>query len=305
MKMNMINKYLLVYLPFTALLFASCGDNEMPDEADEGGKKVSKDVLDPNRSLNTTFDGKIFSVPSPIQTAMLIKSTNLDYNEDLLNSEDNIGNYSGEVSSALNLGIYGADLGYVTLYNQNAKAISYLNVVESLSNELGVGGAFDGDFLTRFEENSDNEDSMLVILTDAFRKGDSFLKENNQKNISALILTGGWIESMYFAVNLYDRSKDEKILKRIGEQKQTLNTVIEILTEYNKDEGNNTLITQLTELKDLFSSVKSEYIYEPSTTDEERRMTTLKGKMNIEFTDESKQAIIDKINDIRTRIVKK
>lgn len=303
MKMNIINKYLLVILPLTALIFSGCGDEEIPDETDEGGKKVSKDVLDPNRSLNTTFDGKIFSVPSPIQTAMLIKSANLDYNEDLLNSEENIGNYSGEVSSALNLGIYGADLGYVTLYNQNAKAISYLNVVESLSNDLGVGGAFDSNFLTRFEENSDNEDSMLVILTDAFRKGDSFLKENNQKNISALILTGGWIESMYFAVNLYERSKDEKILTRIGEQKQTLNTVIEILTEYNKDEGNNDLITQLKELNEIFSSVKSQYEYAPSTTDVTRGMTTLKGKMNIEFTDDAKQKIIDKVNEIRTNIV--
>lgn len=303
MKMKIINKYLLVLLPFTALLFTACGDEDIPDDVDEGGKKVKKEMLDPNRSLNTTFDGKIFSVPSPIQTAMLIKSTNLDYNEDLLNAEGNLGNYSGEVSSALNLGIYGADLGYVTLYNQNAKAISYLNVVESLSNDLGVGGAFDKDFLTRFEQNSDNEDSMLVILTDAFRKGDSFLKENNQKNISALILTGGWIESMYFAVNLYDRSKDEKILTRIGEQKQTLETIIEILGEYNEEQGNNDLIAQLNELNEVFSLVKSQYVHKPSTTDEEKNITTLHGKMIIEFTAETMEKIITKVNEIRSSIV--
>lgn len=300
MKINIINKHLLAVLPLTALLFASCGGEEIPEE---GEKEVSKEVLDPNRSLNTTFDGKIFSVPSPIQTALLIKSTNLDYNVELLNSEENIRNYSGEVSSALNLGIYGADLGYVTLYNQNAKALNYLNVVESLSNELGIGGAFDANFLTRFEANSDNEDSMLVILTDAFRKGDSFLKENNQKNISALILTGGWIESMYFAVNLYQKSNNDKILMRIGEQKQTVNTIIEILTEYNKEGGNDQLIEQLKELNSLFASVKSEYIYEPSVTDEEKRMTTLKGKMVIEFSNETKQQILDKVNEIRTSIV--
>lgn len=39
---------------------------------------------------------------------------------------------------------------------------------------------------------------MLVILSDAFRKGDSFLKQNKRKNVSALILAGGWIESMHF-----------------------------------------------------------------------------------------------------------
>ena len=176
-----LHKKLLLLGAASCFMFASCEDNPTDTVEDEGKKKVNKDLLDPDRSFNTTFDGKLFSVPSPVQTALLIKELKIPFNESLLNPNENISNYSKMNSKALNLGIYGADLGYVTLYDQNAKAISYLSTVESLAKDLGISGAFDKTFLERFEANSDNEDSMLVILTDAFRKEIVSLKKMNAK----------------------------------------------------------------------------------------------------------------------------
>ena len=40
--------------------------------------------------------------------------------------------YATDFSKALNLGIYGADLGYVSMYNKTQDAISYLAVIASL-----------------------------------------------------------------------------------------------------------------------------------------------------------------------------
>ena len=287
----------------SSLLLVSCDDSEMPEEAEGGKKKVSKELLDPDRAFNTTFDGKLFSVPSPIQTALLIKSADLNYNEKLLNPVSNQSNYTESNSKALNLGIYGADLGYVTLYDQNAQAMNYLNAVESLSNDLGMGGAFDADFLTRFENNSSNEDSMLVILTDAFRKGDNFLKENERKNVSALILTGGWLESIYFATNLYEKSGNKDILTRIGEQKQSLETILEILNEYNKDGQNDDIIEMLDELADTYQGVQLNYVFKNSETDKERKITTINSEMEISFEEGVKEKIIELVNEIRSSII--
>jgi hypothetical protein len=301
--MNTIKRYLIIAAALPVAVFTSCDDSEVPEDVSTGTKKVDPEILDPNRSFNTTFDGKLFSVPSPIQTALLIKSANLDFNEKLLNPEDKVSSYNESVSKALNLGVYGADLGYVTLYDQNAKALNYLNAVEVLSNDLGMGGAFDADFLTRFEQNSNNEDSMLVILTDAFRQGDNFLKENERKNISALILTGGWIESMYFAANLYEASKNEEILNRIGEQQQSLETIIDILNEYNEEGENDNLLAQLGELNKVFSDITMEYVYVEPEIDASRKITNLKSGMNIEFGEGAFQNILEKINEIRGSIV--
>jgi hypothetical protein len=301
--MNKIKQLLIIMMASPMVFLTSCDETEVPDDISTGTKKIDPEILDPNRSFNTTFDGKLFSVPSPIQTALLIKSANLDFNEKLLNSEDKVSTYNEIVSKSLNLGIYGADLGYVTLYDQNAKALNYLNAVEALSNDLGMGGAFDADFLTRFEKNSNNEDSMLVILTEAFRKGDSFLKENERKNISALILTGGWIESMYFAANLYKASNNIAILNRIGEQQQSLVTIIDILNEYNENTENDEILAQLNELNEVFSKIKMDYNYVEPETDQNRRITTIKSGMNIEFEDGLFEIILEKVNEIRGSIV--
>lgn len=298
--MNSRKKLLLLSAFASCFVLASCGGEETDTTVEnEGKKKVDKELLDPDRSFNTTFDGKLFSVPSPVQTALLIKSLEIPFNETLLNSKDNMSGYTEESAKAMNLGIYGADLGYVTLYDQNAKAISYLSAVESLANDLGISGAFDKTFLERFEANSNNEDSMLVILSDAFRKGDNFLKENERKNTSALILTGGWLESMHLATALYKESNEPKILQRIGQQKQSLETIIELLGKYNNEGQNDTYIAHFESLNELFKEIKVTYEYVEPTTNEDAKMTTINSKMKIDISDELADKIIAKVSEIR------
>jgi hypothetical protein len=298
-----LHKKLLFLGAASFFMIASCEDSSTETVDKDGKKKVNKDLLDPDRSFNTTFDGKLFSVPSPIQTALLIKELKIPFNESLLNPNENISNYSKMNSKALNLGIYGADLGYVTLYDQNAKAISYLSTVESLAKDLGISGAFDKSFLERFEANSDNEDSMLVILTDAFRKGDNFLKENERKNTSALILTGGWLESMHFASKLYKESNENKILMRIGEQKQSLETIIELLEKYNEDGGSDDIIADFKMLNESFQKIKVTYKYVEPVTDVENKVTTIKNKMVIDLNEELANEIIEKVSTIREKVI--
>ncbi|PKR81656.1 hypothetical protein CW751_03780 [Brumimicrobium salinarum] len=285
------------------ILLSSCkeGNNEV-EVNKEGEKKVDKTLLDPNRSFNTTFDGKLFSVPSPIQTALLIQSLSIPFNESLLNDLDSAQNHSSLTDQSINLGIYGADLGYVTLYDQSAKSLNYLSVVEDLANKIGIAGAFDKSFINRFESNSNDEDSMLVILTDGFRKADNFLKENNQKNSSALILTGGWLESMYFATQLYKESKNDELLSRIGEQKQSLETIIELLEKYNANGENDKYLTHFNDLKELFMEIKTSYEYVEPETDKSLKLTTIKSKMNIEISEELANKIIEKIAAVRGEI---
>ena len=66
----------------------------------------------------------IFSLPSPLQTTLLIKASGANYHADMLNSPDAASGYSISMEKALNLGIYGADLGYVTCYEQTQDALS-------------------------------------------------------------------------------------------------------------------------------------------------------------------------------------
>ncbi len=293
MKMNLKN---IAPLVFGGLILVSCGGSD-------GGDKIKGDQLDPTSSLKTAFDGKIFSVPSPIQMALLLKETNIAFNQDLLNNTKNISKYTTEYKQALNLGIYGADLGYASINDENSSALNCLSVVESITDKLGLSGIFDKSFMTRFEKNKTNKDSVMMIVSEAFRNGDDYLKNEKRKSTSALILTGGWIESIYFACELNKVRSSEKIATRIGEQYQTISTIIDILGEYNSKGENDELILQMKDLKVSFDLIKINYVFVKPVTDAKNKLTILQHTSNVTVDKKVLDQISMKVHAIRDSIV--
>lgn len=283
---------------FGLILYSCGGGNNTTDS-----QKIDKEIIDPNQSLNTHFDGKIFSIPSPVQTALLIKQVNLPFDQSLLNPTENAKKYLTEQKQALNLGIFGTDLGYSALYKQKSVSLKYLSIVEKLTSQLGLEGAFDKTFMTKFEKYSDDQDSIMLMVSDAFRKADNFLKSSNRKSASALILTGGWIESLHFACALNNQKPNAKITERIGEQQQTLNTIIEILEEYNKVGNNDELIKDMKDLKVQFDKVVVDYQFVEPKTDAKNKTTTLQHKITYNINADILNQITAKVQKIRNNII--
>ena len=65
------------------------------------------------------------------------------YNGSLLNQSDNLPKYNNNYKKALNLGVYGTDLGYTNIYGQNQDGIKYISSIKSLADELNIGQFFD------------------------------------------------------------------------------------------------------------------------------------------------------------------
>lgn len=289
----------LLHFTFASLLILginSCGSEPKKPE-------IEKEVLDPNSALNMDFEGKIFSIPSPMQTALLMEEVNAPFNASILNDISSVEDYNTDYQRALNLGIYGTDLGYLSVYKKNSDALRYLSTVEKLTNKLGLEGAFDKNFITRFEKNSTNKDSMMVIVADAFKKSDSYLKSNNRKEISALILIGGWIESLYLACEINKAKPDVKIIERIGEQKETLNTIIEILKNYNKKNSYDDLIAEMESLQGFFNQIEVSYDFAQPKTDAKKKLTTLQHNMVVRLDNNLLNFIYQKITSIRSSII--
>lgn len=293
-----MKNYLFLFGIVSLIFVSSCNSEPAKEE-----ESIDEEILDSNSSLNTNFDGKIFSIPSPVQTSMLIKDSKLPYTERLLNSTDNLSDYNNESKKALNLGVYGTDMGYVTIYNQNTTALKYLKCIEKITADLDLKGAFDKNFMERFEKNNTIQDSIVQIVSDAFQKADNFLKNNDRKNTSVLILAGGWVESLYLACELNKANFNQKIVDRIGEQQQTLSTLIEILELYNKDGVNDEILNQLEDLKLAFNLVKIEYDYVPPSVNEAKKTTTLNHSTAVRIDSNVLNMILMKISKIRASII--
>jgi hypothetical protein len=205
-----------VFVFTAALVMASCSGDPGPGD---GADTLNKDTID---VTGVKVSGQSFMVPSPMQIADLIKKSGAAYNKDILNPIANLSKYSDASKQALNLGVYGADLGYITMYDNSGDAMEYYKTVVQLGDQLKITGSFDKGLMDRFNANIGKKDSILTLVGEAYRRSDNFLRESEQDYLAALILTGGWIESIYFSLNVYKQKPDPAVAIRIGEQKNTV-----------------------------------------------------------------------------------
>jgi hypothetical protein len=286
-------------LAAVAVFAVSCGGEEPTEDQIE----APIEEADPNSTQLMEIDGKVFSIPSPIQTAMLIKNAGTNYNKDILNEPSKVTNYSTNFKKAINLGIYGADLGYVTMYDQTQDAISFLTAVKSIADDLGVSSAFDLELVERFEKNIGNQDSLLALVSDAYKSSDRYLKGNQQNDIGSIILAGGWIESLYFATSTAQMTGNKDVIKRIGEQKTTVYNLIKLLTPYYSKPEFTSLVDDLMELNEIYEQVESTYTFVKPTVDAETKTTTINSTTVVNITDEQLKAITEKIIAMRIEII--
>ena len=146
---------ILSFVIFSCTTFiSSCTDSKKQEEGLE-----DEEEFDPGKDILTNLYGELFSIPSPLQTSILLKSSGANYSKDLLNVTSKLPSYSTEYKKALNLGVYGADLGYVIIYGQTQDALGYLSASKKLAEDINVSGAFDENLMKRFEKNMNNNDS--------------------------------------------------------------------------------------------------------------------------------------------------
>ena len=281
-------------------LFATSCSTNPPKE---GGDELAEDSTKTNSNGVLNVSGQLFSIPSPVQTAMLIQKAGAEYDKGILNVTASSTKYSTSFSKALNLGIYGADLGYVTMYNKTQDALGYLATVKRLADDLGVSGAFDQETMTRIQNNVTVKDSMLVLVGIAYRASDQYLKSENKNDISGLILTGGWLESLHFAIQVNKTKENEEIKNRIAQQKQSLGSLIKLLTSYETMPEYGSLVAQLKDLQKIYDTIDFKYIYEKPETDPIHRTTILNNRTEVKVSKEQINKISAKIQQIRDKII--
>ena len=289
-------------ISITTLIIVSCGETTTNNNNNNDISTKHKEAIDSNANLMFSIDGSIFSIPSPIQTAIFISESGADFNTLSINSNENADNYSSDFYKAINLGIYGADLSYTTIYEDNNLSLKYLATIRDIASDIGLENSFDETLMSRFSSNSNNKDSMLVFVSEAFTNADNYLKSNEKNNEAALILTGGWIEAMNILAVSYQDTKNIEIKERIAQQKNTLLTVVEMLEKLGTSDDYMDLASDLYELYQYFEEIEYTYEYIAPVTDGKNRITNINSKQIINISDEQLNNIINKLTNIRDEI---
>jgi hypothetical protein len=288
----------IVKFAMIAMILFACGSDKKTDE------QAFLESLDSAKSQSAVISEAALAeilqqIPSPLEISVLLKESGKKYNPGYLNSPDNLSRYNSNFKRALNLGIYGTDLGYTNIYEQNKDGVNYIEAIKRLADGLNIGQFFDIETIGRLASHSKNLDSLLLITTQNFNSINHYLQTQGRANLSVLLLTGGWIEAVHITCNVAANDPSNKELQeKIGEQKVILNNIVSMLSFYkDSDQAMASLLSDMEELQKVFDRVNITYTYKESTFE------IIDGVMMIK--DNSSTSIditLDDINEIRTLV---
>jgi hypothetical protein len=283
-----------------AVMFSSCGGDSSKEDSEGLDTAVVAEV-------KTKTQKVFFAIPSPLEIANLIKKSGANFDKTILNPVANASKYTTQAAMAINLGIYGADLSYTSIFDQTQESLKYMQATKKMADGLGIGDALSEEALTRLEKNSTNKDSLLQIVSDSYYNTDAFLKENDKGHISSLVIAGGWIEGLYISTKIAEKStKNQDIVKHIADQKLTIENLRGLLETSQSDESVKALLADINALNEIFGTLKAEEVTAKEAPKSEG-VTTLGGDepaTEIKVSKEQLATISAKVLEIRTKLVK-
>jgi len=218
-----------ISLIFIFLLLTSCGENSDDDIGTLSSE--TKENKAHKEHVNNIFN----NIPDPALISKIITESNLDYQPDLLNDPTKYSVYNDENKKSLNLGIYGTDLSYASMFEQTQECLTYLKCVNQLCKNLSIIGVFDEKTSDRIDANKNNRDSLISIISESFNQIDEYLIKNKRSYFSSLIIAGGWIEGIYISTQISIESKHKDAFNEIAKHEKTLTSLISLIDFYETD----------------------------------------------------------------------
>ena len=257
-----------IYFFFVLLLavgLASCGS---PKEEKD---KSSEEFDEANESLKQQIEDVVYNIPSPSEIPYLLQATGAEFNESLVNPRSKVDQYVARTDkAALNLGVYAADIGYLSSYDKTQEAIDYLTACKTLADNLNLIGTFDAEVIQQFEKNISNKDSLTHLLDRTIKKTQNYLNDDNRNKLSSLVIAGSFIEGLYISTGLiksYPRDilPDDKrnlvltpIMRIVLEQKKSVSDLIKMLSAVEQTDPVTAIVNDLKELEKTYAALNIE-----------------------------------------------
>lgn len=201
-----------------------------------GGKKKEERVTTANvrEKVEREFE---YPIPTSFEVTQLIQDADAAFVINITNPVENVEKYETQRDKALNLGIYGADLSYASTYNMQEETLNFLNASRTLIDGLAIPGVFNDDMVTRVEQNLDNKDSLILIITESFYNSYDQLNKTGQDKLGFLVVAASWIEGLYITCQLAIASEyDERLMSVVAEQKKAAKILADAASKYEDDE---------------------------------------------------------------------
>ncbi len=251
--------------------------------------------------------------PSPAEMLSIIDMSEMDYDEELMNSVELADNYIDTRAKTCMLGVYMTDLAYSALFGRHEATLDYLEVVRSLAEEIRIDEAVDDAMIEKARSNVEYLDSLHSISNDAFMNILAYCERNERSNTVVMLSAGAFTESLFLAVNLIDDYEEaDYTLQHLADQKFTIDNFMTFAENVKTDDPNVVAtIDDLKRIKALYDNINpgsgAISIKKPNEAEEGQPKKLVIGvgssesqpSLTLEEFEELKAAVIE----LRTKIV--
>jgi len=187
-------------------------------------------------TIKKEIEKNVYPLPTSAEVIKMLTEFEVGYIIGISNPPSNAKKYVKSSAKAINIGIYGADLSYATLYNMQQYVNDYLDAVRILANSLNMSRIYDTQLYDSIKANFDYRDNLVRILTDAFNNTYEYLSDNEQQNLALLVVGGAWVEGMYLTTHVSEAANNlATVSKVLLEQKKSFELYLDITAPYMND----------------------------------------------------------------------
>lgn len=242
----------LAVILITLILAGSC-KSSIKDKVEREAKFFQPIVKE---TIKKEVEEIVYPLPTSFEVTNMLNDIGIAYIIGITNPVENADRYFTEKSKALNLGVYAADLSYASTYQMKQDVMLFLEASKKLTDDLGISAIYNEELVKEVEENIDNKEEWVDIITNSFYEVYEYLQKNDRSNLSLMIVAGSWIEALYLTTHVSSSVyHNYNIVKIIHEQKSSLDKLINILQEYKDDKAISELLQNLGPIKKVYDSI--------------------------------------------------
>jgi hypothetical protein len=220
-------------------LLAACNSHQTQEQ--QGDKEtVSQNVTaGPADTTHLKYNHLISNIPVPFEILNKLAGLHLAYTPGLINPLNAMSTYNKRESKSLNLGVYGADLTYIISLGEFKEFAQHIKTIKHLADELDIPLAFDDEMMSRYNSNPPNADTLQNALFNSYHEIDRSLKANDRIGMAALVVCGGWVESLYLTTRTIgdndNSGKYMELYQLVLAQKKHLQNLISLLGDFKTE----------------------------------------------------------------------
>jgi len=244
----------IVFVLVAAILLAVTGCNSCNSNKDSSNqKKINMEEVE---ELTQEIEDAVYPLPTSAEVIKMLTELEVGYMIGISNPVENAKNYVTSKNKALNMGVYGADLSYATLYNMNQQVINYLDAIRVLANDLNMAKIYNQKLYDEIKNSFDNRDQLVEILTSAFNGTYSYLNKNDQQSQALMVVAGAWVEGMYITTHISEAVFHvQGIVEVLLEQKQSFELFMDLARPHADEPAVKEIIELFTPMSKIYEGI--------------------------------------------------